>query len=604
LKTVLPLSAKRFFYLIFIEKWGRINYIIIINFKLKNTYMVSPNLIRKDQGSLTLTEEAKRVFQAIYSEQKKEEKQDDDIPKIKVSELISKMAFYYEKIRNSVDYKEENLLKKNAIERILKRQIVIEGSIKISTSEKIARYLLVELIRAGYLPNNEIPEEKIKEVGIIIEKYVKLRNYSLARVNLSGHLKEGEMMKAGEDFQERGELSDWVMGLVASEIEENLEENKVNKAVVSDMQDILKRNMKLPPNLPYEKDKDIQIYLSIHRNFLKFDQGMLSFILFKYFNAGWTEKPKDEDIAKISRNIEPLQQAIDKQLNHPLAKQIDKIVGRYSVYFSILVEVVRKDPVGVYEEIKNDIKAFPRSIKKTCAKEYKRIKSKLWRAAIRSIIYIFLTKSVFVILLEIPAIKFFGEEVNFVSLGINVCFPAFLLFLVVLLTRIPSDDNTAKIIAGIEEITFAEKKKQEAIILRRADKRGKITSAVFGILYFITFFLSFGAVIFGLDKIGFTWVSIIIFLFFLALVSFFSIRIRRGVRESIVVESKENIFSFFLDFFYTPIIAAGKWLSEKFSQVNIFVFILDFIIEAPFKIFVEITEDWTKYVKERRENIE
>jgi hypothetical protein len=176
--------------------------------------------------------------------------------------------------------------------------------------------------------------------------------------------------------------------------------------------------------------------------------------------------------------------------------------------------------------------------------------------------------------------------------------------LVVLLTRIPSDDNTAKIIAGIEEITFAEKKKQEAIILRRADKRGKITSAVFGILYFITFFLSFGAVIFGLDKIGFTWVSIIIFLFFLALVSFFSIRIRRGVRESIVVESKENIFSFFLDFFYTPIIAAGKWLSEKFSQVNIFVFILDFIIEAPFKIFVEITEDWTKYVKERRENIE
>jgi len=52
-----------------------------------------------------------------------------------------------------------------------------------------------------------------------------------------------------------------------------------------------------------------------------------------------------------------------------------------------------------------------------------------------------------------------------------------------------------------------------------------------------------------------------------------------------------------------PIISVGKWLSEKFSQVNIFVFILDFIIEAPFKIIIEITEDWAKYVKERKDDI-
>jgi hypothetical protein len=566
--------------------------------------MVSPNLISKSQDTLTLTAEAKRIFQVVYNEQKKPEKENEDVPRIKVSELISKMAFYYEKIRNSVDYKEENLLRKNAIGRILKRQIVIEGSIKVSTSEKIARYLLVELIRAGYLPNNKIPEEKISEVGLIIEKYVKLRNYGLARVDIAGHLKDGRMKKASEDFQERGEMSDLVMSLVASEIEENIGENKVDKAVVGNMYDILSKNIKLPEDLPYEKDKDIQIYLSIHRTFLKFDPGMLSFILFKYFNPVWTSSIKDEDIAKISRNIEALRQAIDKQINHPLAKQMDKIVGRYSVYFSILVEVISKDPTGVYDEIKNDIKAFPRLVKKTCAKEYKRIKSKLWRAAMRSIIYIFFTKSIFVVLLEVPAIKFFGEEMNFISLAINVCFPAFLLFLAVLLTRVPSEDNTTKIIDGIEEITFAEKKKQEAIILRRLVKRGRATSAVFGMLYLIAFFLSFGAVVFGLDKIGFTWVSIIIFLFFLALVSFFSIRIRKGVRESIVIEPKENIFGFLLDFFYTPIIAAGKWLSEKFSQVNIFIFVLDFIIEAPFKILVEITEDWTKYVKERREDIE
>jgi hypothetical protein len=50
-------------------------------------------------------------------------------------------------------------------------------------------------------------------------------------------------------------------------------------------------------------------------------------------------------------------------------------------------------------------------------------------------------------------------------------------------------------------------------------------------------------------------------------------------------------------------VAVGKWLSEKFSRVNVFVFVMDFIIEAPFKILIDIAEDWTKYVKERKDEI-
>jgi hypothetical protein len=39
------------------------------------------------------------------------------------------------------------------------------------------------------------------------------------------------------------------------------------------------------------------------------------------------------------------------------------------------------------------------------------------------------------------------------------------------------------------------------------------------------------------------------------------------------------------------------------SKVNIFIFIFDFIIEAPFKVLIEIAEDWIKYVKERKDNV-
>ena len=52
-----------------------------------------------------------------------------------------------------------------------------------------------------------------------------------------------------------------------------------------------------------------------------------------------------------------------------------------------------------------------------------------------------------------------------------------------------------------------------------------------------------------------------------------------------------------------PIVAAGKFLSDNASKINIFIFVLDFIIEVPFKVFIEIFDDWVKYVKERKEDL-
>ena len=178
-----------------------------------------------------------------------------------------------------------------------------------------------------------------------------------------------------------------------------------------------------------------------------------------------------------------------------------------------------------------------------------------------------------------------------------------LLFLVILFTRLPSEKNTKKIINGIEEIMFRKDKHTKQVVLTKPVKRGRFMNVMFSLIYTVTFFSSFGLIIWGLDVINFHYVSIIIFLFFLAFISFFSIRIRRPIHELKAIEPTDNIFSFFIDFFYMPIIATGKWLSEKFDKINIFVFILDFIIEAPFKTFVQIAEEWTKYVKEKKDEI-
>ena len=558
--------------------------------------MVSPNLIKRNQVSLTLTPNTKKLFQFIYGQKQKSESgfNDDEIPKIHVSDISSQLSFLYEKIRNAVDYDDDHLLRKNAIKRILRRHIFIEGVVMEYDSGAISMKLLTELIQAGYLPNDKVKEVKIKEITDLLEKYIELRNrYKKIHPN-NLDLKEAES-------QERSHVLNWIIVLASTEIEENLNRDEVKLLAMTNMFEILSKVIKLPSDLPYQKDLNIQIYLSIVRNFLKLDREMQSFIAFKYYND-WKEADT-AGIHYIAKNLNVINLLVEKQLKHPLTKQVDKIVRRYSLFYSLLTEIIADDPNKVYENATGNTKAFLNLVKEHCEKKYVKVKSRLWRSGLRSIIYIFLTKSIFVILLEIPAIKFFGEPLNPVSLAINIAFPVVLLLIIIMFTKTPNKKNTEKIIEGIKEITFVENQKFQPIYLRKDTRRNYFMNALFNLIYATAFILSIYFLIKLLHIIHFNWVSITIFLFFLAFVSFFSFRIKRDVKQYIIIEEKETIFGFIFDFFYMPIVAVGKWLSNNISRINIFIFILDFIIEAPFKVIVGVIEDWTKYLKERKEDI-
>ncbi len=569
---------------------------------------VFTNMQNEAAKSLTLTVGAKRLLRTLHqAKTSMESEAGEEIPRIHVSELISKMAFYYEKIRNSVDYREEYLLRKGAIVRILKRQLVIEGSLTGQKEEdpfKLAKNLLVELIRAGYLSNGQLPESKIDDLAAILYRYLFLRKRAINKIVNSGRFLNKNIKRLNDENDARSLVTAWLIGMAASEIEETLSYNPATEAFVTEMFNVLKRSIVLPADLPFEGDLPIQIYLSIYRNFLKLDdQDVLAYILFRYYYPEWSQA--DEAlINRIADQLSDLRLATETQLNHPLRPQLSVIAFRYNVYFQVLKDVLEEGPETVYNDIVEDPRSFPRKIKAACEKRYAKAKSKLWHSAVRSIIYIFLTKSVFVVLLEVPAIKFFGEQANSWSLAMNVSFPAVLLFFAVALTRLPSDANTDQIVKGVEEVMFEEKARKQPIILRQPSRRGAAINVIFTIIYAATFFLSFGVVVWFLRQIQFSWVSVIIFLFFLAFAGFFAIRIKRGVKSLVVVEPKENIFTFLWSFFYIPVISTGKWLSGKFRSINIFVFILDFIIEAPFKVFVAVAEEWTKYIKERREKID
>lgn len=559
-----------------------------------------------EQVSLTLTPNVntKKLLQVIYRAQHGPVKDTSDQPKIRVSSVISRMAFFYEKIRNVVEYKEEYLLRKEAIKRILRREIVIEGETKDSQSTEISERVLAELIRGGYLPNNQLPMTLIDEVAVIIKKYLVIKNIAAPSISkeISKDLTKRDLREIRDEIANHNQLIDWLMAVAASEIEARLCQDPVLNQAIKNLYEYLSAHIQLVDQQELAKDLPIQIYLSINRNFAKLDDDMLSFILLKYYIAGWQSLPESR-WPTIAKNIEKIRQAINSQLKNPLAEPLNKITSRYAVATSVLLELLRQDPIGVYTNLKTDPKSFPRQIKKICEKKYTKAKNLLWRAATRSIIYIFITKGILAVLLEVPANKLFGAEIEPLALLFNALFPPALLFSSVLVTKVPDESNTERIINLVNELSFEEYKRSEPIPLKIPQRKASFLRQIFNFFYGLTFIITFGAIIWLLSIFHFTWVSILIFLFFLVFVSFFIIRIKRATNELRVIEEKESLWRTLFDLFSLPVISVGKYLSEKFNKINVFAFFLDFIIETPFKFLVNMAEDWTNYVNERKNQI-
>ncbi len=72
----------------------------------------------------------------------------------------------------------------------------------------------------------------------------------------------------------------------------------------------------------------------------------------------------------------------------------------------------------------------------------------------------------------------------------------------------------------------------------------------------------------------------------------------------IMKEKKENLGSLLFDFFFMPLIQVGRRLTLGITQINIFLFIFDFIIETPFKGIFAFFEQWFLFLRTQREKLD
>ncbi len=493
---------------------------------------------------------------------------------VNINRITEKAGMLYEKVRYLVDYKEERHIRRSAIERIIKRKLLFEGG------EGIGISLIQELVAGGYLPNNSVAESSATLVEAILTKFRSL------------------YAAFPEDLKKNSRARVIIISLAASEIDAYFFPNKTNDLVVDAFYATVRGSVK--PNTEIGKEElDMQVYLACYRSLLNVDEEMLLYRLWLKYNPTWLSDLSVEEIETIATHSYGIFKAIRLSLDHPLSFRLLSKIRNYSIYFSVIKEVVEKygSESGHVLDDEAQLQQFTKEFLETnYRKEYFKVRG----SAIRAIFYIFLTKIVLAMALELPYEIFIAKSLEYVPLVTNIVLHPFLLMCMTLSVRPLGAANTEKIISGVKGIVKGEEIRGIKVVSKNSIS---VFNFLFYILYACMFAIVFGIIISLLVMIHFNIVSIILFVSFLTLVSYFGLRIRQGAQKWKVSSGEEGVLSMLFNISTLPIVRMGRWLSRKFSSVNLFVFILDFIIETPFKLVLNVSDSFISFLKEKRDDV-
>lgn len=497
---------------------------------------------------------------------------------LEVSAPASSAATVYEKIRNTFDYQEDHLLRRNAILRILKRYAGAERDLSTHAPD-----LLRELVWAKYLPNKAIPVAFAKTLEHTIDKYEVLLTTASERPP-----------------KEREDLYRWIFDVLATDIDQQLSPTSHEEALASFMYDALKKRMDWDPALKLpDEEKDLRLYTAVHRVLLKSNPGILRFRLLTLYYPDW-QKATPERVQEVASHLLRVVRTIEADIKNPLADRIMRLIRRKAGLFRVLADALHsaKPDAALF----HDPAALDRAVAKALEKRVEDFRVRLRRTVVRSVLFLFLTKMLLALIIELPYDLFLhGGDVPLYPLFVNIFFHPLFLAAIGLSVLLPGENNVADYTAAARALAVGA----DHPLLHTRVKAQKRTSwtTTFAIMYTLLFLAVYSGVAYTLHALGFHGLSVALFLFFLSLVAFFGIRIRMSVRDIVLSDARSGFLGSFFDVLFLPIVRAGSWLSTKVSKINVFIYFFDFIVEAPLKVAIEFVEGWLTFVREKKEEI-
>lgn len=513
------------------------------------------------------------VVEALVAEFERPAVIPKETDRLDVSRAVSLLAVLYEKARNAVEFRADHLIRRAAIERILKRRVMLNGG-----GRNIAEQLIVELLWARYIDSSLVDNEKSAAIQDIIDRYLVLKH--------------------------RGTLGsvswDTLVGLASSEIEETIISARKRIALTNFFYQAIRPKVALADT--DGEYANMLIYIAVERAYAQSDDAFVTYHLLRVIFPEWFGATAETAAAHSERLISTIA-LVAKSFRDPVGDPLFRYVRSHTPPY-LLVRDFFMETGEKARSILADQTQLEQKLAEIAGRRYQEIGNKVRRAVVRSFIYIFLTKMVFALALEAPYDLYVARKIAYLPLAINTLFPPVLLFLVAGLFSVPQGDNTKRLTDAAQTILFRFESLKDDLhpFVGRPSTRRPLLTAVFSVFYLATYAITFGLIHLGLTSLHFSFASQVIFVFFIALVSFFAYRIRLSAKEYEMVD-RQGILEPLFDFFFLPILRAGHILSREIAKINIFIFLFDFVLEAPLKVIFEVAEEWIRFVRIKKEEI-
>ena len=210
--------------------------------------------------------------------------------KLAVNPIVSKFASWYERLRNAMEFREDEVILRATIERILKRRLLLGGSGK-TTAEPLVK----ELLWARYLPNDELGYSKVEEVTESIDLHLALRLQVLSEHRMPDSI-----------------LNDWIYDLMSSDIQYILNPKREKEIIANFMFQVLKNDVNIVDDK--EETKDAQVFMAVRKAYARDDLAFLRYQLFKQYFGKLTQRSLEGTV----KNFVSGYREIMKQLDYPV----------------------------------------------------------------------------------------------------------------------------------------------------------------------------------------------------------------------------------------------------------------------------------------------
>lgn len=480
----------------------------------------------------------------------------DGSQKVHVSGAGRTLTFAYEQLRNAAEYTEEHLLLQGAIKRFYKRAFLSRDEAKIKTS---GEELIIELTLAGYLQNDTVTTGTIEAINVLAIDFFNAQ------------------MKYGNDA--------WGLNVLAVEAELLLNNDPKRGVFAQFAYDHFLRTIDQQKVFGKKApDFEIALFVAVHRALLKSDHATIRTALLRRYQ----QKPGAHAYKQTN-------EMIDGVLDSATTDKLYRLVNRQGAPLRILWRMIDEDPGAA--KLLQSREQFLAAYEVQITNEYKQINSRINKGIIKSVIFLAITKVLIGVSIEVPYDYLVHSEILWLPLAINLLFPPIYMILLRFTLSTPDYSNTRALVDTIDGLLYSDDR------TLTATRTGKGFGAAFNVVYAFFFVLIFGGVAWRLINLGFSPLHLLIFFIFLSTASFLGFRLSRQIRELEVIDAQQDGVTILRDFLYMPFVAVGRWMSEKYSRVNIVAMMLDMVIELPLKTVLYLVRQWGAFITSKKDEL-